>query len=110
MRASLSLSLALSALVLAGPSPADGQAPLPARDDPAVCVARQTEARYGALGYDHLVSLANGCTRAVECQVSTNVAPTPISRVLAPRESALVLTFRGSPARSFTARIDCRLR
>jgi hypothetical protein len=44
---------------------------------------------------------------ALECDVSTNVAPTPVRVVLAPRQHVEVLTFRGSPAREFTPQADC---
>lgn len=72
------------------------------------CVKHRAEARYRNLGYDHLVHVSNGCDRPVACRVSTNVNPDPVEIALSPGESREVVTWRGSPAREFTARVACR--
>jgi hypothetical protein len=73
------------------------------------CVEVHAEARYRNYGYDHLVTVRNGCDRKAVCDVSTNVNPEPV-RIEVPAGSAVeVLTFRGSPSREFTPRATCHL-
>jgi hypothetical protein len=73
------------------------------------CVRWRSEARYRAYGYDHLVTVYNGCEAPAVCTVTTNVNPDPIGVQIAPGKEAEVLTFRGSPAREFQARVRCAL-
>jgi hypothetical protein len=79
----------------------------PAPTDTPACVKQRTEARYRNLGYDHLVHLRNGCDARVACRVSTNVNPEPAELTLSPGEERELVTWRGSPAREFTARVSC---
>jgi hypothetical protein len=72
----------------------------------AVCIRFWGEARY-VVGYDHLVHLDNVCDASVDCVVWTDVSPTPLPVAVEPREAAVVLTFRGSPARAFTPFARC---
>lgn len=74
--------------------------------DPASCVSYRAEARF-SIGYDHLVHVTNACERVVQCHVSTNVNPTGVEVRVAPQRTETVLTFRGSPASTFTAEVDC---
>jgi hypothetical protein len=91
-------------MALAGPvSAADTQPKRP------TCVDVRTEARYRNYGYDHLVTIRNGCDQAVSCDVGTDVSPEPTRVSVAAHAEADVLTFRGSPAREFSARVECRL-
>lgn len=89
-------------------SPKDGGAPPPPAKskDPTRCVTHQIQARFIS-GYDHLVHLTSECEMKVTCQVSTDVNPTPETVSLSPGEKATVLTYRGSPARVFTATVRC---
>jgi hypothetical protein len=73
------------------------------------CVRWRSEARYKNFGYDHVVILQNGCDAPAICSVKTNVNPEPISASVAPGEQTEVLTFRGSPASTFDARVSCAL-
>jgi hypothetical protein len=85
---------------------------VPAADDGAEtlsCVRWRSEARYRNFGYDHVVILQNGCDAPAICSVKTNVNPEPISADVAPGEQTEVLTFRGSPASTFDARVQCAL-
>ena len=98
------------ALLLAGASVCahvsadDGErGPPPAAD----CVKVSSEARYVAYGYDHVVTLENTCEKAMRCEVSTDVNPTPATVELATGETKSVLTYRGSPASEFKAKADC---
>jgi hypothetical protein len=58
-------------------------------------------------GYNHVVTIENGCERAVACVVSTDVAPDPIQATVESKKRVELTTFRGSPARVFTPRVKC---
>lgn len=73
------------------------------------CVEAWGESRYRNLGYDHIVHVRNLCEKAVLCAVSTNVNPTPENVTVPSKEEVEVLTFRGSPAKSFVPKVDCKL-
>ena len=108
---SLAARLAVASLLVALAIPgavaraADGEEGPP---NPAKCVKVRTEARYAAYGYDHVVELENTCDKAMTCDVSTDVNPTPASVDLAAGETKSVLTYRGSPASEFKAQVDCK--
>jgi len=89
-------ALLLSGVVSAG-------TPLPA------CIEVSSEARYRGVGYDHIVRIDNHCDTTAVCDVSTNVNPEPIHVTVPSKQAAEVLTFRGSPAREFTASTQCGL-
>src|SRR5262245_12735354 len=91
--ASLLALLAISAIATAD----DGEE----GPNPAKCVKVTMSSRYVAYGYDHVVDLNNTCDKAMRCDVSTDVNPTPSSVDLAPGEAKSVLTYRGSPASEF---------
>ena len=78
--------------------------PEPGKKD---CVSVTAEARYGAYGYDHLVTLQSKCEKRMVCSVKTDVAPAPIAVELGPTESKTVMTLRGSPAREFKPDVHC---
>lgn len=73
------------------------------------CVAVATDARYVPYGYNHVVIVKNGCSKAATCSVSTNVNPQATSVEVNAAASVEVLTFTASPAQTFTARVSCRL-
>lgn len=91
------------------PSAKDAGAPDVGPPAPA-CLGVTTTARYGAIGYDHVVTLRSACEKTLDCSVTTNVNPTPTSATVKPRETVEVVTFLGSPAYSFTADVRCRER
>ena len=74
------------------------------------CVKYWGEARYGALGYNHLVHIANSCGVPADCVVSTDVAPDPLKEAVAAKSEAVVTTFLGSPARGFAPHVKCTMR
>ena len=86
-------------------SPAPASAAGPAS---ASCVQANAYAQYRS-GYDHIVLLHNTCAKAADCQVSTDVNPTPLRVSVAPGATESVLTFRGSPASVFTPTVNCRV-
>lgn len=73
------------------------------------CVSVGTVSRYVPYGYNHVVILTNGCSKSATCSVSTDVNPTPSSAEVATNTTVEVLTFSGSPAATFFARVSCRL-
>jgi hypothetical protein len=93
-----------------GVAQADHAAP---QTDPApslpACIGVATEARYVPYGYNHIVRLTNGCSKAATCIVSTDVNPQPTSVEVAASAIVDVLTFTASPAQTFHARVTCKL-
>lgn len=71
------------------------------------CVEVGHQARFDGVGYQHWVAVHNTCARPVECAISTDVAPTPVTVRLSPRERREVSTFLSSPASVFRPRVDC---
>ncbi len=74
------------------------------------CIRAWPEARYGALGYNHIVHIANGCDPPADCTVTTNVNPEPIAVTVPGHKQIEVTTWRGSPAREFTPQVVCKMR
>jgi hypothetical protein len=74
---------------------------------PGGCVDVTTEAAFASVGYDHIVRLKSGCKKTMTCSVTTNVNPDPATVTLDPGETESVTTWRGSPAREFTANVTC---
>jgi hypothetical protein len=72
------------------------------------CVRAWSEARVRYPGYDHVVHLESSCAVEATCSVSTNVNPQTIVTQVPPGESVEVLTFMASPAREFSARVECK--
>ncbi|NUO52882.1 MAG: hypothetical protein HOV80_28895 [Polyangiaceae bacterium] len=66
--------------------------------------------RYRGVAYDHIVRLESACETERECSVVTDVNPTPSIANVPPGEAVEVLTFRGSPSRTFRATIECDAR
>jgi hypothetical protein len=77
-------------------------------DHPA-CIEVRGHARYSGYGYDHVVTVRNGCDRAAVCAVSTSVNPQAANVSVAAAASSEVVMWRGSPAREFAPRADCTL-
>jgi hypothetical protein len=100
----------LGVLAISGGASSQVKAPIKAPPkSPAACVSVTASVRSEAYGYTHLVVLRNGCEKPVECQVWTDVDPTP-RRTLraAPGESSEIVTRIGSPASAVTAFKECR--
>ena len=96
--------LALAALRIA-PVAADGQSPGAA--DPATCTEIRGEVRYENVGYTHLVTVKNGCSRAVMCTVWTRTDPKKQKLHARAGETRSVVIRRGSPAREVKAEGSC---
>jgi hypothetical protein len=104
----LALLLGLAAAVAVDASAQDGGTPPSPTPTPA-CITWRKEARYSGAGYDHYVHVRNGCDAGAQCAVSTNANPTPTNVRVAVGREETVMTFRGSPAYEFTARVQCTL-
>ena len=74
------------------------------------CVQVSTSSRYVPYGYNHVVTLTNGCTRAASCVVATDVNPERQSANVPAGSSHELVTFMGSPSATFVARVSCQLR
>jgi cytochrome c-type biogenesis protein CcmH/NrfF len=74
------------------------------------CLRSWPEARFGALAYNHIVHINNACTQDADCDVSTDVNPEVQQVVVASHSEVQVMTFMGSPARTFKPNVRCVMR
>lgn len=109
MRAKATVLLASAAVLATTLVPARAVEQEQAQNPSAPCVRWRADSIYRNYGYDHVVTLFNGCDAPATCTVTTNVNPDPIGVQVAPGKEAEVLTFRGSPAREFEARVRCAI-
>ena len=79
-----------------------------AESAPENCVKVASIPRYGALAYDHWVSVENTCGGSRDCELSTDVNPEIVGFSLADGEKRDFLTYKGSPARVFATQLTCR--
>ncbi|MBT8468240.1 MAG: hypothetical protein KJN97_05775 [Deltaproteobacteria bacterium] len=92
-----------SSMSLPAPSRADGDG------DMKNCYSVRGEARYGALAYKHIVIVSNRCDVTLQCEVWTDVDPSPRQSVsVEPQGTAEVLVRAVSPARAFKAFGECK--
>jgi hypothetical protein len=99
----------VSRIIGAGVAAVAFAATLPsARAEGLVCIGMAAQAIYNGAGYNHIVYLTNRCPGVAVCDVSTDVNPEP-SHVTVPVNATIeVVTFLGSPARTFTPKVACR--
>jgi hypothetical protein len=73
------------------------------------CYSVHGEARYGALAYKHVVIVTNRCDIELQCEVWTDVDPSPRqSLTVGPKGTGEVIVRAVSPARSFKAYGECK--
>lgn len=97
-------------LVLASASLVRPLAAEPAAPSGAECASVTASVRNQGYGFAHVVTLVNHCSRAVSCEVWTDVDPSPHYTLTAkPGQSAEVITRAGSPSRVVQAGKSCRL-
>ncbi len=73
------------------------------------CYNIHGEARYGALAYKHVVIVTNRCEVTLQCEVWTDVDPTPRHSVSVEASgTAEVLVRNNSPSRAFKAFGECK--
>lgn len=88
------------------------EAPLSADDDAESmknCYHVRGEARYGALGYNHVVIVTNTCDVTLQCEVWTDVDPSPrLPLTLGPKATEEATCRLNSPARGFKAFGECK--
>lgn len=79
-----------------------------ASDDIKNCYSVHGEARYGAFAYKHVVIVTNRCDVELQCEVWTDVDPTPRQRLtVGPKGTGEVIVRATSPARAFKAFGEC---
>ncbi|MFA9410726.1 MAG: hypothetical protein ACERK0_05650 [Deltaproteobacteria bacterium] len=94
-------------LVFATALPALGQGE--GGDDIKNCYSVHGEARYGALAYKHIVIVTNRCDLSLQCQVWTDVDPSPKQSVsVGPKGTGEVIVRNNSPSRAFKAFGECK--
>jgi len=72
------------------------------------CFSVHGEARYGALAYKHVVIITNRCDITLQCQVWTDVDPSPKQSVtVGPKGTSETIVRNNSPARGFKAFGEC---
>jgi hypothetical protein len=108
MRAVLSMLLLLGCVSLLTTRPliakrAANEPPVP------VCIHFWPEARYRALGYDHVVHIKSACSADAHCKVSTDVNTEPLDATVPAHAEVEVVTWVGSPAREFTPTVTCHV-
>jgi hypothetical protein len=74
------------------------------------CIQVTHEARYVPYGYNHIVTLKNGCSKDAVCQVASDVNPQATTAEVAKGTTLEVVTFMGSPSAAFEPRVRCTLR
>jgi hypothetical protein len=109
------IALTLASALPSAPAGAEKPAPKPpssakaADKSAAGCTDVRASVISEAFGYKHVVTLRNGCDKPVECQVWTDVDPTPRHTLRAGKgEVAEIITRIGSPASDFKAFKECR--
>jgi hypothetical protein len=100
-------SILAAVFVLAMTPPALGQGE--SGDDIKNCYTVHGETRYGALAYKHIVVVTNRCDLTLQCQVWTDVDPSPKQSVtVGPKGTGEVLVRNNSPSRVFKAFGECK--
>jgi hypothetical protein len=73
------------------------------------CTTVTAQPIFNGSGYNHLVTIANGCATTVSCTVTTDVNPRPISATVEPRQSRTVNTYFNAAAYGFTPTVHCAM-
>lgn len=112
-QAVFSLAVLLLAIPFGGSMPAayaaDAGAPAPPPPPVPACVRVATESRWVPYGYNHVVILENGCSKAATCKVSTDVNPQVQTVEVDVAKTVEVTTIMASPASQFVAKVSCSL-
>jgi hypothetical protein len=98
-------ALLLGFVAIASSAKAEG----PPKPSLPACIRVQTQSRWIPYGYNHIVIIENGCSKAATCDVSTDVNPQSQSAEVAVGKSVEVTTFMGSAAADFVAKVTCTL-
>jgi hypothetical protein len=72
------------------------------------CLQAWKETPYRAYGYDHIVAIADHCSKPANCLITSSHGTTNTLLVGA-GQTERALVFRGSPARDFDAKVSCTL-
>lgn len=105
MKAMGKIALALWVLSVTIPTAAEADGGTDVKN----CYMIRGEARYGALAYKHIVIVSNRCDITLQCEVWTDVDPTPRhSLTVGPNSEAEVIVRNNSPATAFKAFGECK--
>ncbi len=74
------------------------------------CISFSGEARFGGVGFTHIVHITDKCAASAVCAVSTDVVPTPQTVTVPGNKSVEVVTYLGSPASKFTPYVTCEMK
>lgn len=97
----------LAAFVLGMSVPRVGQAE--GADEIKNCYMVHGESRYGALAWKHIVVVTNRCDLTLQCEVWTDVDPSPKHPIsVGPKGTGEVLVRSNSPSRVFKAFGECK--
>ena len=66
-------------------------------------------ARYVGIGFEHRVYVKNACDKPAECVVTTDVNPEKMRGRVDANTIMTFITYRGSPASTFVASVQCEL-
>lgn len=105
----LLVALAVAALAMAGAPARAADAGAPAPAPVPACVRVATESRWVPYGYNHVVILENGCSKAASCKVSTDVNPQAQTVEVDIAKTVEITTIMASPASQFVAKVSCTL-
>lgn len=73
------------------------------------CISYWGEARFGGVGFNHIVHIANRCETTAVCDVSTDIAPTPRTVTVPGGRTVQVVTYLDSPSSKFTPHVTCAM-
>jgi hypothetical protein len=73
------------------------------------CISFWGEARFGGVGFNHVVHIANKCEESAVCDVSTDVSPAPQTVQVPGGRTVEVVTYLDSPVSKFTPRVTCTM-
>ena len=76
---------------------------------PTDCISFWGEARFGGVGFNHVVHVANKCEESAVCDVSTDVSPAPQTVTVPGGRTVEVVTYLDSPVSKFTPRVTCTM-
>ncbi|MDP3279122.1 MAG: hypothetical protein Q8Q09_28275 [Deltaproteobacteria bacterium] len=100
-------ALVCAALLLAYTRDTQGQSVAPIAGARPACAIASQQSVFNGVAYNHIVSVDNQCSHAVQCVVTTDVNPTPSTLVVSAGAHASTNTFLGSPSRMFVPVVRC---
>jgi hypothetical protein len=104
IRARLSILAAIALLSASGSLLAQQARIAGTRPD---CTTVTAQPIFNGSGYNHLVTITNGCSTQVSCTVTTDINPHPIAVTVEPGQSRTVNTYFNAAGYGFTPTVHC---